>query len=93
MREQALAHDTQVLVLSMELCDALDSTSVEALAELATDLSHRGCTLMLARVKDRPRDALHRAGLLDGSSGVLVPVFWSVDDAVEAAQTRLEPAA
>lgn len=92
MREQALAHDTQVLVLSMELCDALDSTSVEALAELATDLSHRGCTLMLARVKDRPRDALHRAGLLDGSSGVLVPVFWSVDDAVEAAQARLGPA-
>jgi hypothetical protein len=44
---------------------------------------------MLARVKDRSREALQRAGLLDGSAGQLVPVFWSVDDAVQAAQQRL----
>lgn len=91
MRERALARDTRVLVLSMELCDALDSSSVEVLAELATDLAHQGCVLMLARVKDRPREALQRAGLLDGSCGLLLPVFWSVDDAVEAAQARLAP--
>ena len=89
MREHALASGTQVLVLSMELCDTLDSSSVEALAELAQDLGHHGCTLMLARVKDRSREALQRAGLLDGSAGQLVLVFWSVDDAVQAAQQRL----
>ena len=74
----------KVVVVSLEVCDDLDSTAVEALAEFAASLKRQGRDLLLARVKDRPRQALARIGLTDASTGGLA-LFWSVDDAVRAA--------
>ena len=74
----------RVVVLSLEVCDDLDSTAVEALAEFAASLKRQGKELLLARVKDRPREALVRMGLTDAAVGG-VALFWSVDDAARAA--------
>jgi SulP family sulfate permease len=74
----------RVVVLSLEVCDDLDSTAVEALAEFSASLERQGRDLLLARVKDRPRQALVRMGLTDASAGGLA-LFWSVDDAARAA--------
>ncbi len=81
------AVQARVVVLSLEVSDDLDSTAVEALAEFATALRVESVVLMLARVKDKPRQALIRVGLATseslGRGGV--QLFWSVDDAVHAA--------
>ena len=74
-----------VVVLSLEVCDDLDSTAVEALAEFAASLRRQGKALLLARVRDRPREALARMGLTDRSAADGLPLFWSVDDAAQAA--------
>lgn len=72
------------VILSLEMSDDVDSTASEALAEFAATLRHAGIRLVLARVKDRVRDTLARAGLLnDGASSI--DAHWSVDDAVQAA--------
>lgn len=80
------------VVLSLEVCDDLDSTALEALAEFAAGLRQNERVLLLARVKDRPRDALLRAGLTCAAQAVksqhAITVYWSVDDAVRAAQTE-----
>jgi len=81
---RAEAARAQVVVLSLEVCDDLDSTAVEALAELAAGLARQGKQLLLARVKDRPRGALARSGLGGAGAGSLL-LFWSVDDAARAA--------
>ena len=72
------------MVLSLEVSDDLDSTAVEALGEFITAQSLQGIAVLLARVKDRPRDALLRAGVGETAQG-RVPLYWSVDDAVTAA--------
>ena len=87
-RRAELVH-ARVVVLSLEGSDDLDSTAVEALAEFAASLDSKGCTLMLARVKDRPREGLAITGLThpDGSG---IALYWSVDDAAHAAATAGE---
>ena len=79
----------RVVVLSMEVSDDLDSTAVEALAEFAKALADDGVALLLARVKDKPRQALMRVGLAtsDSLGGGGVQLFWSVDEAAHAAGT------
>ena len=84
MRQRVDAAHAKVVVLSLEICDDLDSTAVEALAEFAASLKSQGKALLLARVKDRPREALVRMGLTDTAVGG-VALFWSVDDAAQAA--------
>ncbi|MCA0326840.1 MAG: sodium-independent anion transporter [Proteobacteria bacterium] len=59
-RERARREQTRVLVLSMEMCDDLDSSTVEALGEMAEAFNRGGRTLLFARLKDRPRQALER---------------------------------
>lgn len=86
VHQRADAAHAKVVVLSLEVCDDLDSTAVEILAEFAASLRRQGMVLLLARVKDRPREALVRAGLTDAASGG-VALFWSVDDAARAAAT------
>ena len=84
--DRSKAMQARVVVLSLEVSDDLDSTAVEALAEFAKALGDGGVGLLLARVKDKPRQAMMRAGLATtesvGSAGV--QLFWSVDDAVRA---------
>lgn len=91
VRQRADAMQAQVVVLSLEVCDDLDSTAVETLAELAASLERHGMALLLARVKDRPRQALVRAGLTHAAVGG-VALFWSVDDAAQAAAALTAPA-
>jgi SulP family sulfate permease len=81
VRKRAIAMDASVVVLSLEVSDDLDSTAVEALAELAASLHTQGTRLILARVKDKPRQALTRMGVT-GDSDADIRLFWSVDDAV-----------
>jgi MFS superfamily sulfate permease-like transporter len=92
VRQRAEAMQARVVVLSLEVCDDLDSTAVETLAELATSLERQGTRLLLARVKDRPRQALIRIGLTHAVVGG-VALFWSVDDAARAAASLTTPAA
>lgn len=84
VRQRARALGTSVVVLSLEVSDDLDSTAVEALAEAATSLRAHGTSLILARVKDKPREALTRMGLT-ANNDAGIRLFWSVDDAVRAA--------
>ena len=90
VRQRIDQRDAQVVVLSLEVCDDLDGTSVEALAEFVDSLRGPAVPVLLARVKDRPRDALEHAGLLTNEQ---IALYWSVDDAVNAARRLTEPAA
>ena len=60
VRERARREQTRVLVLSMEMCDNLDSSTVEALREMAEAFDREDRVLLFARLKDRPRQALER---------------------------------
>ncbi|CAN5428522.1 SulP family inorganic anion transporter [soil metagenome] len=90
MLRRAEAAQARVVVLSLEVCDDLDSTAVEALAEFAAGLMRQKRALLLARVKDRPREALLRIGLTGAAPGGLA-LFWSVDDAAQAAARMAPP--
>ena len=61
----------------------------EVLGEFAASLRSRHAALLLARVKDRPREALVRPGWA-GADSSGVPLFWSVDDAARAAALLAE---
>jgi sulfate permease, SulP family len=81
VRERVLAAPTaKVVVLSLEESPDLDSTSIEALAELCDWLAGRGVELRLARLKDSARDALARINLKHLPRDALH--YASVDDAV-----------
>ncbi|MDD2874225.1 MAG: SulP family inorganic anion transporter [Azoarcus sp.] len=73
------------IVLSLEACDDLDATATEALAEFVSRLQQQRVRLILARVKDRARESLMRAGLISDTNAILA-VHWSVDDAVQATE-------
>lgn len=83
VRAWAVREQPATVVLSLEVCDNLDVTASEALAELTANLQRAGIELALARVKDRIRDALARAGLI-GEHDHAIAAYWSVDDAVQA---------
>jgi SulP family sulfate permease len=74
------APGAQVVVLSLEEAPDLDSTSLEALAELCDWLSGHHIELRLARLKDSALEALTRANLRQLPAGELR--YASVDDAV-----------
>ncbi|MFA5985514.1 MAG: SulP family inorganic anion transporter [Methylococcaceae bacterium] len=74
--------DNQILILSLEQSANLDSTAAECLIELAADLKRQHKTLLLARVKDPIQQLLLK---LDKEQ-FQAKLFWSVDDAVKAAQ-------
>lgn len=84
VRLEAARQHARVVVLSLEMSDDFDSTSIEAIGEFDAALRRQGCQLLLARVKDHARQDLARAGLDRLSAGAPVPadrLFWSVDDA------------
>lgn len=92
VREQAASQQARVVVLSLEMTDDLDSTTVEAIGEFTAALTRQGAQLLLARVKDRVRLDLARAGLdqLSPDTADVPPparLFWSVDDAYAEALT------
>ena len=71
----------RALILSLEESPDLDSTSIEALSELARQLAQKGVQLRLARVKDGVRELLQRAQI--PGLGPHAYAAWSVDDAVQ----------
>jgi SulP family sulfate permease len=81
VRSHASVH---TLVLSLEESADLDSTAVECLLELDARLRSSEKRLLLARVKDPVRELLSRFDPKE--LGVLERSFWSVADAVDAAQ-------
>ena len=72
------------VVLSLEECPDLDSTSIEALTELAHQLAQAGLQLWLARVKDNVRELLQRVQIPGLNPDCYAA--WSVDDAVQGVQ-------
>ncbi|MDO4769045.1 MAG: SulP family inorganic anion transporter [Brachymonas sp.] len=82
VRHRAVEQDLRAVVLSMEHCDDLDTTSVEALCELQQWMRKRGVQLLLARAKDRPRAALQCAA--HPPYNERWQFFWSVDAAVSS---------
>lgn len=89
VEQRAAAAQVRTIILSLEVCDDLDSTALEALAEFSASLHRQGISLLLARIKDRPREALLRSGLADTAKEGLA-LYWSVDDAVDAALHHAE---
>lgn len=90
VRTLARTRQARVVVLSLEMSDTLDSTSIEAIGEFDAALRQQGTRLLLARVKDRLRADLARAGLDRFDAADAVPperLFWSVDDAYARAET------
>lgn len=81
--EWAAKNQAHTVLISLEVCDDLDATAAEALAECAARLRQWGVRLALARVKDRVRDTLSRGGLVAPAGGI-TEIFWSVDDAAQA---------
>jgi MFS superfamily sulfate permease-like transporter len=85
--EDMATGNVRFLVVSLELSDDLDSTSLEVLGESAIRLHARGQELQLGRVKDPVRELMSAAGgrlalLAAGSSR-------SVADAVASARAKL----
>ena len=78
------------VVLSLEECPDLDSTSIEALTELAHQLAQAGLQLWLARVKDNVRELLQRVQIPGLNPDCYAA--WSVDDAVQGVQASVSGA-
>ncbi len=72
--------DLRTVILSLEESPDLDSTSIEALIELAIAMAAQNRTLLLARLKDRVLHALQRADIATLPDAHMN--FHSVDDAV-----------
>ncbi|HTY92608.1 MAG TPA: SulP family inorganic anion transporter [Steroidobacteraceae bacterium] len=70
----------KLVVLSLEESPDLDASSLESLAEFSAWLAQRQVELRLARLKDRARDALLRARIVQLGAASLE--YSSVDDAV-----------
>lgn len=66
------------VIISLEESDDLDSSALESLIECAESLAHQAICLTLARVHDRVRDLLIKAG----QAKLAESASYSVDDAV-----------
>lgn len=71
------------VILSLEESPDLDSTSLEAIRDLATSINAQGKTLLLARLHDAAMNALQRVGIASLPTAAMS--YFSVDDAVRAA--------
>ncbi len=80
----------KVLVIRMRNVPAIDSTAMHALKDLVRRTRKEGTQVLLSDVHSQPLIALGRSGLLDevGEENL----FGNVDEALEAARQRLQPA-
>ncbi len=80
----------KVLVIRMRNVPAIDSTAMHALKDLVRRTRSEGTQVLLSDVRSQPLLALGRSGLLDeiGEANL----FGDVDEALEAARQRLQPA-
>jgi MFS superfamily sulfate permease-like transporter len=82
------AASVKLVVLSLEESPDLDASSLESLSEFSAWLAKRQVELRLARLKDRARDALLRANIIQLPAASLE--FSSVDDAVSGNATGIK---
>jgi SulP family sulfate permease len=80
----------RVLVIRMRHVPAIDSTAMHALKDLVRRTRKQGTEVLLSDVHSQPLVALGRSGLLDeiGEENL----FGNVDEALDAARQRLQPA-
>ncbi len=80
----------KVLIIRMRNVPAIDSTAMHALKDLIRRTRAEGTKVLLSDVHSQPLIALGRSGLLDeiGEENL----FGDVDEALEAARQRLQPA-
>ncbi|HVK01804.1 MAG TPA: SulP family inorganic anion transporter, partial [Gemmatimonadales bacterium] len=80
----------RILVIRMRHVPAIDSTAMHALKELVRRTRKQGTEVVLSDVHSQPLIALGRSGLLDeiGDENL----FGNIDEALEAARQRLQPA-
>jgi SulP family sulfate permease len=80
----------KVLVIRMRNVPAIDSTAMHALKDLIRRTRKEGTQVLLSDVHSQPLIALGRSGLLDevGEENL----FGNVDEALEAARQRVQPA-
>jgi sulfate permease, SulP family len=80
----------KVLVIRMRNVPAIDSTAMHALKDLVRRTRKEGTHVLLSDVHSQPLIALGRSGLLDeiGEDNL----FGDVDEALEVARRRLQPA-
>ena len=80
----------KVLVIRMRNVPAIDSTAMHALKDLVRRTRKEGTHVLLSDVHSQPLIALGRSGVLDeiGEDNL----FGNVDEALEAARQRLQPA-
>ncbi len=80
----------KVLVIRMRHVPAIDSTAMHALKDLVRRTRKQGTEVLLSDVHSQPLVALGRSGLLDeiGEDNL----FGNVDEALEAARQRSQPA-
>ena len=83
----AATRATKILILSLEESAKLDSTATEALIEYANVLQQQNIILLLARVKDPINELLEDIAAAQFQD----KLFWSVHDAVVAAEQMLQP--
>jgi SulP family sulfate permease len=77
----------RILIVRMRHVLAIDSTAMHALRDLIRRTRHQGTQVLLADVHSQPLVALQRADLMEEiGEGNL---FGNVDEALEAARTRL----
>jgi sulfate permease, SulP family len=77
----------RILIVRMRHVPAIDSTAMHALRDLVRRTRHQGTQVLLADVHSQPLVALQRADLMAeiGEQNL----FGNVDEALEAARTRL----
>jgi SulP family sulfate permease len=80
----------KVLVIRMRNVPAIDSTAMHALKDLVRRTRKEGTHLLLSDVHSQPLIALRRSGLLEEIGEE--HLFGNVDQALEAARHRLQPA-
>jgi SulP family sulfate permease len=80
----------RILVIRMRNVPAIDSTAMHALKDLVRSTRKQGTEVLLSDVHSQPLIALGRSGLLDeiGEDNL----FGNVDEALETARQRLQPA-
>ena len=87
---EEISQRPRVLVIRMRNVPAIDSTAMHALKDLVRRTRKDDTRVLLSDVHSQPLIALRRSGLLDevGEENL----FGNVDQALEAARHRLQPA-
>ncbi len=87
IQARAQAKHVQTIIISLEMTEDLDATTLNALRDFLIFAQKNQLTVYLARVRDVTRHALQHMQALPHQAKARLPyaLFWSVDDAVQMA--------